>query len=871
MESGLLDFNDLMDTGDDYPGFSIAKFTPANGNGNDEDGVLRTPEHEQTDDFELTPSHKSIGDEDNSSAVSEKSKLVNGGENQTKTESHTTYPDERLNEADKKSMGENFEDSNSRVDDFDRTDSKIESGYDHCNSKTGQSEDDSYSKTGDDEGNNSEAEYTVTEDVKAVELKMECADDAVESSADAAGEESSEMAMTEKTGPPKSSETKNKYKSLPRPKMRMWSGKSNSNEDSKDSPTQGDEDNSPMLENGEDCSEGDGHSRSSMKGSEERGPQEEEEEDPHQQSFLSFLNLKPGMSKPLESTEKVVEAKLEEEFYSRKRLRTRKKVSYVEEVEDTEDEDYDAENSSEEAEDHMIDLDSPKRKRSRTNSRSPGQAGGVTPAQMPLTYAMALQKLLPGMNLQYLNNKPIAQAQPKQGLKQVSPVAPRLPSPARGSVYQAIKGLFECGVCGLFFSTATQFLQHQESKHSADRKTGLSPMETFRCEICGFVLTNRFAYLEHKKMKHNKGVLFNCNTCKSSFQTQAEFQVHQLTCVFTCKTCKSSFKSQAELKVHLLSCVFNCKTCRSSFQTEAELKVHLLSCTAPSCTLCGANFNSWVELGEHRIKVHNADQSATKQSANCVYKGCSFKAPTRQQLDVHVQSQHMNAELFACNVPKCSRVFSSRISLNQHKKEAHASEFIVQYQCVECKTCFSSKTLLAEHQYLHMMEKLRKCDLCSRSFSSFSDLRRHREVHIIKTSLKCQFCTRYVADPVELKSHICSTLLSKNTNLRMYFCDVCRRDFRSDEKMFLHRREHQNFYQCGVCFQDFSNETEYFKHRETHGNYTCMECCEEMDQESLNAHLKAHKYYVKLEDLICDGGTNERVMFLYPNLLSVAK
>jgi len=33
MESGTLDFEDLMDTGDDFPGFEIAKFTPANDKG----------------------------------------------------------------------------------------------------------------------------------------------------------------------------------------------------------------------------------------------------------------------------------------------------------------------------------------------------------------------------------------------------------------------------------------------------------------------------------------------------------------------------------------------------------------------------------------------------------------------------------------------------------------------------------------------------------------------------------------------------------------------------------------------------------------------------------------------------------------------
>ena len=50
MESGTLDFEDLMDTGD-FPGFEIAKFTPANADKeNDGDGILRTPEHHREDD-----------------------------------------------------------------------------------------------------------------------------------------------------------------------------------------------------------------------------------------------------------------------------------------------------------------------------------------------------------------------------------------------------------------------------------------------------------------------------------------------------------------------------------------------------------------------------------------------------------------------------------------------------------------------------------------------------------------------------------------------------------------------------------------------------------------------------------------------------
>ena len=46
IESGTLDFNDLMDTGYEFSGFEITKFTPVNDNDGEEDGILRTPEYE---------------------------------------------------------------------------------------------------------------------------------------------------------------------------------------------------------------------------------------------------------------------------------------------------------------------------------------------------------------------------------------------------------------------------------------------------------------------------------------------------------------------------------------------------------------------------------------------------------------------------------------------------------------------------------------------------------------------------------------------------------------------------------------------------------------------------------------------------------
>jgi len=503
-------------------------------------------------------------------------------------------------------------------------------------------------------------------------------------------------------------------------------------------------------------------------------------------------------------------------------------VSYAEDVEQDDDDEYNEDEEEEEdEEDHVINLTSPRKTHSRSNSRSPGSGGQIgkqmTPGSATKSYAQALQNLLPGVDLSCLQSSGNASS----ASKTITLPAPATKIPVNNTPAtlqgQYIKGLFECGICGAFFSTAGQFVAHQNTAHPSTKKQGQLAMETFRCEICSFVLTNRFAYLEHKKTKHNKSMTFSCSKCRMSFGVLNDLQKHQATCGM------------------------------------------------PSCMTCHATFKSWVEVAEHRMKHHGADVSANTFGTNskwlhCKFDKCMFKAQTAKELQFHFKNTH-EKDVFKCNAPGCIKVYMTRELLTEHKRQVHASEFIVQYQCIECKNCFSTKTILAEHQYLHSMEKLRKCDLCLRSFMSFNDLRRHRDVHVTKGQFRCQGCKRWCESKNDLINHYCPTF-KKVSNLRIYFCDVCQKDFRSDEKMFEHRREHKNFYQCGICFNEYNTEQEFVDHRETHGKFTCLLCFDEMDQEKLTTHQEAHNYYVKMEDLI-EEGKNEKRMYLYPNLLSI--
>lgn len=791
-EGGTLDFNDLMDTGDDFPGFEIAKFEPATGGAESDDGILRTPEHEKDDEDYIRRETTISAD------------VLSSGDCQDDGESGGQHivQNEMETEDGQAISPNNNEDNREELNPSSPTG---EQEPEMDDSAHGNERDmDSFQENAGEAVGESSGQGDTRGPVGSEEKSNQ-------SSGDLDDKEDEE----ERDGEPAAKKKKMyMYLKPPKTKMKLWSTKDrtheepilentsdNSDRDDQDEDRDGGEENDRKKESDKEKEESDREKEESESES------NKEEESPQQQSFLSFLNLKPGQSKPQEVADLKKEESLQEEFFSRKRLRTRKKVSYCEDVAEDNDESYEEEEDEESDDDHRIDLTSPRSNRSRRNSRSSGKTSAVT------NYAKALQNLLPGVDLSCLQQAK-SKTSPSGNTMQYIPI-PSVNSNA------GLKGLFECGLCGKFFQTAGQFLTHQETVHSGLTKNGRSGMETFRCEICGFVLTNRFAYLEHKKMKHSKsgGLNLNCSKCKMS-----------------------------------------------RFPDLAALQKHQQICGTPFCSTCGATFKAWIDVAEHRKKMHTS-KVPTRQWLTCMSPVCNFKCITQHEMKQHMQVKHIDQ--FACNAPKCSQVFHTREQLMEHKKDVHAAEFIVQYQCMECKNCFSSKTLLAEHQYLHTLEKLRKCDLCLRTFGCISELRKHKDVHTVKGTVRCQECLRWCADKIELVNHVCAQR-RRTGGIRLYFCDVCHKDFRSDEKMFAHRKDHKNFFQCALCFLEFSSESEYFNHRQVHGKYTCKECCEELEQSEMEMHEKAHKYYVKMED-IENNGKNEKVMFLCPNLCNAIK
>ena len=561
------------------------------------------------------------------------------------------------------------------------------------------------------------------------------------------------------------------------------------------------------------------------------------------QHILSYFPLLIGQSKA-DKEEKDKEEDKQQEFFSRKRLRTRKAISYVEDVKDDSDDDYQEEDEPEF--DHVIENASKRRRSSgSTNRRTPNKTVNVLQ-----TYAKALNNITPDTSL-IMGPSPVTKTASKNVVRVASPATfkPRVqnnvPRPSVSSTrtiapkamiqasvarnivpfkqtsYQNnVKGLFECGICGVFYNTAELFIKHQQETHSTDGdKLGRAALETFRCEVCQFVLTNRFAYLEHKRMKHTKQQFqFSCTRCPKTFNYLVDLQKHKETCT------------------EQTGNLFLCPKCPSKYTTLENLQLH-------------------------------QKMAHTRQWFTCQNRTCNFKASSQTELKTHVQKTHMVSELFPCNVPRCARIFSTKEQLHEHQKAAHGNDFIVQYQCMECKGCYSSKTLLAEHQYLHTTDKLKKCDICSREFPTLSQLLKHKDVHVCKGTVQCKLCHRWCFDDTELANHTCKAKKQTQT-ARLYFCDVCKKDFKTDEKMFAHRKDHYKYFQCGNCFWEADTEEEYFEHREIHSLYTCRVCCDEFESEpELETHKKAHDFYVKT-DCTEEEEEEEPVMYLCPNVLS---
>ncbi|XP_038068370.1 PR domain zinc finger protein 5-like [Patiria miniata] len=317
---------------------------------------------------------------------------------------------------------------------------------------------------------------------------------------------------------------------------------------------------------------------------------------------------------------------------------------------------------------------------------------------------------------------------------------------------------------------------------------------------------------------------------KESQQSQAVSPLKEQNVVkkkFQCPDCLMRFASTESLKRHkdLKRCIgipitgkeFPCPDCKYVGTAVTSLKVHMQSHKQRrqkkyGCVHCKKGFTSI-----KGVKVHRRN--------NC--------CPALKQ------KKPKGPRMYPCEL--CGRQCKEKRGLTEHM--ASHSE-IRQHKCDFCKKGFKTSGALRRHRKKHQ-DRFFYCDLCKFKSRWRSSLKTHFEAHHAEDTrewLQCPQCPHQTKNKYYLKRHI-----ESHTDTRMFICEVCGKDYKTQVILNCHRETHQNgVYPCEKCDYVGKTKMQLYSHQLVHiprdkMTFKCDQCNWVGKRKSeLSIHYRKH-------------------------------
>ncbi|CAG9118858.1 unnamed protein product [Plutella xylostella] len=204
----------------------------------------------------------------------------------------------------------------------------------------------------------------------------------------------------------------------------------------------------------------------------------------------------------------------------------------------------------------------------------------------------------------------------------------------------------------------------------------------------------------------------------------------------TCETCGSSFTSNASLQAHIRRHLgikpFVCSVCGYACVLNMELRRHMIRHTGVrpyKCRICDRRFGDFGSRQKHEsyifpkpyCHIHNPQTQVTTPVPSrsiCGYS-CVLKEALRRHMLVHTGEKP-----YKCRI--CDRRFGDFGTRQKHER-LHMG--VRPYQCSVCGKAFTYSYVLANHMLTHTGEKKYSCGPCNKKFTKAHHLKYHNKVH----------------------------------------------------------------------------------------------------------------------------------------------
>jgi Zinc finger, C2H2 type len=163
------------------------------------------------------------------------------------------------------------------------------------------------------------------------------------------------------------------------------------------------------------------------------------------------------------------------------------------------------------------------------------------------------------------------------------------------------------------------------------------------------------------------------------------------------------------------------------------------------CETCNFKAKSSKLLREHVKQIHHA------LCLRCDI--CSYEASSKDEIECHIQKDHMKKEQACLYCEFCSKEFDKRHLLNRHIKLKHTEKQRT-HPCPTCEKSFFTISTLKKHVESHRTKNM-PCEFCGKLFSCMNNLRTHLYYHA-EPKFKCEFadCGKKFFMRKLLKAHL---------------------------------------------------------------------------------------------------------------------
>ncbi|XP_021961412.1 oocyte zinc finger protein XlCOF15-like [Folsomia candida] len=237
-------------------------------------------------------------------------------------------------------------------------------------------------------------------------------------------------------------------------------------------------------------------------------------------------------------------------------------------------------------------------------------------------------------------------------------------------------------------------------------------------------------------MDPNPEKKWKCLHCSLAFKGKGDFNRHLVThdpnAKVKCKDCGKILKNHVTLSAHVSHMHTNrirpsCNICSDTFSNRAHLRRHIstvhakkerprLPCRFPGCD------KTFLDK-EHVLRHVRTEHDENAVRFPCTLCGKEFK--TRSELGQHIPT-HTTEKPFKCAT--CGRSFAHRGGLKRHEKTHIEKAGRKTFKCQLCLQTFVTRDGLQGHiRVTHENQRNHRCTFCDKRFGSATDLRRHGE------------------------------------------------------------------------------------------------------------------------------------------------